>query len=660
MAVSMYQIGVGGLLTAQKQLAVTGHNIANVNTDGFSRQRADQITSDAQWASGNYWGTGVGVGDVRRMFDQFAYREQLSAGSKSSYASSMSANLGQLDAIMSDNNQVFDNNLNQFYTAVNGIVDVPNDPGIRQIMLDQSQVLSDQFNSQQTNLRLRKQMASGEIEQMSKRVSDIAVDIAGINKQLLASQGTNLSAGQPNDLLDKRDQLINELSSFTDVSTVLDNKLQMTVMIGQGSTIVTSDTAFSLQVVAGDPDTQETQLVLKGPKSSMTLDEFRLGGKIEAAFNYRDNYLKTASSELDLLALSISDTLNQSQANGLDLNGLQGNRLFTDINTAAMQSGRVFNNSNNTGTLQGQVQLTNTGQLTPDEYKITSDGLSYSMENLTSGSITALGAVGAGSYTTGAGFDFIETAGASAAGDSFLIRPLENGAANMRVELTQTDGIAASSAVGIRASEHNVSPGTVSISQVNDPVAAQAMAPLTVEVLEAPAGSGIFNYDVLDSLGVSIVGGPQAYTPPLQSVVLPPAPGAPVMSIEIEGMPSGLVANAPEQYFIEDVFGSGNGENALAMAKTQNAKVLYNGQQSFSSAFASSTSKVGAQAASAELSSSSQSIILEQAKARMQSVSGVNLDEEAANMLQYQQAYQAAAQVISVANTLFDTLLQSL
>jgi len=660
MAVNMYQIGVGGLLTAQKQLAVTGNNIANVNTDGYSRQRADQVSTTPEWSGGNYYGTGVQVSDVNRLFNQFAYREQLSSQTSFSYSSAMSSNLGQLDSIMSDNYQVFTHNLEQFYTAVTGIVDVPNDQGLRQIMLDQSQVLADQFNSQQTHLKQLQSFTSGEIEQIATQVSDIAKDISEINTQLMSGQGTYQASGQPNDLLDKRDGLVNDLAKLTDVTTVVDDKLQMTVMIAQGSTLVTGPTAFSMRAVAGDPDQKETQLVLQGAKIQVRLDETKLGGQLEGLFSYRDQNLKKVSAEIDLLALSISEVLNNQQAKGLDLDGQQGQNVFSDINSQAMQSSRVLNYSGNAGTLQSQVFISDTSQLTADEYKISTDGASYTIENLTTGTSTALGAIGAGTYNTGFGFDFIEASGAPASGDVYKLRPLENGAANIKLELSRNNSIAASSAVSIRGSENNVSPGGVTISTVNDPVAARALAPLTVEVLESPPASGSFSYDVLDDLGVSIVGGPQIYTPPMQTIDLPPLPASPILSIEIEGTPSGLVANAPEQFFIEDAFGAGNGENALDIANTQNKKVLYSGQQSFSSAYASSTATVGSAAASADLSLSSNSIMLEQAQSRQQSVSGVNLDEEAANMLQYQQAYQAAAQVVSVANTLFDTLLQSI
>lgn len=660
MAVNMYQIGVGGLLTAQKQLAVTGNNIANVNTDGYSRQRADQVTTNPDRIGGLYYGSGAQVNDVTRLYNQFAAREQVSNQSSYSYAQALSVNLDNLDVAMSNQNKVFAQNINGFYTTLNSIADTPNELGLRQIMLDQARILSDQFNGMQSDFDQIHKSVTGEIEESAKRISDLAQEIAALNSEMLTNKGTASVAGQPNDLMDQRDQLVNELAKFVNVSTVEDNNRLLTVMIGEGTTLVSGTEALSMTVVPGDPDPKQTEVALVTRTGQSHVGTGKLGGSLGALFQYRDHELKIANSEVNRLAIAFSQTMNDMQAQGLDLNGLQGSPIFSDINSAALQASRVMAYDNNTGNLQGGVNIIadDLASLTTDEYRISFDGVNYSMENMTDNSVTVLGAPGTGPFVTNAGFEFIENGGAPAAGDQFLIRPGQNAAASMQVILNQPAGVAASSAVDVTPSEYNISAGKVEVTNVADPVAARALAPLTVNVLET--APGVFQYDVLDGAGASIMGGPQAYTPPGITVDLPPLPAAPVMTIDITGTPSGLAPNAPEQYVINDAFGEGNGTNALNMALTQQAQIINGGRETFTSASANASSKVGSQAASIEVIRESSRVMFEQAQRRVQETSGVNLDEEAANMLQYQQAYQAASQIISVANTLFDTLMQSL
>ena len=662
MSVSLYQSGVSGLLAAQQQLATTGHNIANVNTDGYNRQRADQNASVGLNNGNNYIGGGTYIQDITRLYDQFSHKEQLLNQSKLGSADSLHARLTQLDQVMSTSGNAVVGSLDKFYQALNGIADNPNDSGLRTIVLNQASILSNDFNELTSNFDNMTKAVNGEIGQVANRISEISNELANLNKSIMHSQSPS-QGGQPNDLLDKRDQLVGELSQFTRVTTITDDNNLMTVMIGQGTTLVAGITPMTLQVSAGEPNAQETKLSLVSNNSSVAINASTLGGSLAANFEFRDEHLTQSRTEIDRLAMAISSTLNNSQASGLDLNGLQGANIFTDINSTQLQQGRSLAHSSNTGNTQVQITITDVSKLSTDEFEVRFDGPNFTLYNLTSGATSDLGLPGsgtpAGTHTASpdVGFSFVETnatlPSVPVAGDTFSIIPTKNSAALMEATLKDGNAIAASTAVDITPSDNNVSAGSIAIVGMFDPVNAQLAMPMRIDVLEV--STGVFTYTITDNTNTTSA--PIAYTPPSQEIDLPPLPSAATFTIEISGEPSGTGPNAPEQFFIGDAFGVGNGNHAVAMAKTQEVGVTNGGKETFSKSLAVSTSVVGAKASNAELTADTAQALFTQAYNRNQSTSGVNLDEEAANLLKFQQAYQAASQIISTANTIFDTIL---
>ena len=658
MTVSLYQTGVSGLLASQQQLATTGHNITNVNTEGYTRQRAEQSSAVGLQSGSNYMGSGTYVQDITRLYDQFSYKEQLLNKSSLASADALDGSLNQLNDIMSFSGQAIMNSVGQFYQALNGVADNPSDLGLRSIVLNQAEILSSDFRALNQNFDELEKSINGEVEQIAQKVSNISVELAKINETILQEQGI-IQTGQPNDLLDKRDQLVTELSQYTKVNTIEDSNGVMTVMIGQGTTLVAGITPLTVSVEAGDPDPLKMQLGLVGPNSTVAINGSTLGGSLAASFEFRDEHLMQVRSEINRLAMAISSTLNESQADGLDLNARQGTNIFTDINTTTLQQSRVLSPLSNGGNLQAQVNITDVSLLPTDEFEVRYDGTDYIMTNMSTGQSENLGAPGsgtpAGTHTTSFGFEFIETSGAPANDDSYIIRPTENSAALMQATLNDSSAIAASSAVDITPSDNNISSGKIDIVNMIDPINAQAAMPMRIDVLESPPGT--FNYTITDNTNTTSA--PIAYTPPSQVIDLPPLPATATFQVEISGQPSGLAPNSPEQFFIGDAFGVGNSSNAVSMALTQEQGVTNGGKETFSQSLAVSTSVVGSKSSSATLVAETAEALFTQAYNGNQATSGVNLDEEAANLLKFQQAYQAASKIISTANTIFDTILSA-
>jgi flagellar hook-associated protein 1 FlgK len=673
MSVSLYNTGVSGLLAAQQQLATTGHNIANVNTEGFNRQRAEQNSSVGVYSGGNFTGSGTYVNDITRIYNQFTYREQLHNQSNLSNADTLHKDLDQLNEIMSFSGGAINNSIDKFYQTMNGIADNPSDLGLRSIALNQAEILSSDFRTLNDNLDQLEKSANGEITQMADKISQISVELAKINEQILQGRDLTLN-GQPNDLLDARDRLVGELGEFTSVNTIVDANGIMTVMIGSGATLVAGITPLSLSVKSGDPDPKNTELRIVGPNSSVAINGAALGGSLAAKFEFRDEHLSQLTREVNRMTMAISQSLNQSQSAGLDLNAQQGLNIFTDINSTALQAGRVLSPSSNSGDLSASVNITDISKVPTDNFEIRYDGTDYIMTNMNDGNVQNLGAPGSGTYTPNPdyGFEFIELSGSPTTDDSYIIRPTENSTALMKVTLTDGKGIAASGAIDVTDSDNNVSDGNVNLINVTDPAAARAYTDtantgLLVDVYESAAG--VFSYRVYDADPLSPPPTPPSVVGAISSgtflagnsavINMPPSPASTAFQIEITGQPKGQGALAPEKFTIGDAFGIGNGKNATLMALTQEKGVVNNGKETFSQSMAISTSDVGSKASSAELVSDTAEALYTQAYNRNQEISGVNLDEEAANLMKFQQAYQASSRIISIANTIFDTLLQA-
>lgn len=656
MTINLYQTGVSGLLAAQQQLATTGHNIANVNTEGFSRQRAEQRPNIALESGSNFVGSGTYVNDITRLYNQFSYREQIINQSNLGGANAANQSLTQLNSILSSAGGAITSSLEQFYKSINSIADNPSDPGLRSIALNQAKTLSTNFNNLSQNFDRIEKATNSEIEQITNQISEISNEIASINERILNSNDLAQN-GAPNDLLDERDRLINKLAEYTNVNTVTDANGVMTVLIGDGNTLVAGITPLKVSTLVGLDDPLKTRIAITNGSTQIPLNSATLGGSLSAKIQFRDQDLAQVRSDINRVSLVLSDTLNNAQRQGLDLNQVRGTNFFRDINDSTSQSSRVLAYSSNTGGLQAAVGITNASLVPSNEFEVRYDGTNYQLVNLADGSTTALGNAGSGTYNTNFGFSFIERSGTPANGDRFTIRPTENSAALIKVELTNGSAIAASSAVKVTPSSNNISAGNVKIVSVADPIAARNAAPIRIDVLENPTGSGTYRYTITDRAGTTSA--PIAYTPPSQQVQLPPAPATSAFTVEIEGLPAGRAPNGPEQFTIGDAFGVANGENATFIAKTQDRGIINRGRETFSQSIGVATTKVGGQASAAQRSVETAQALFTQAFNRNQETSGVNLDEEAANLLRFQQAYQASSRIVSTANTLFDTILSA-
>ncbi|MBW8190835.1 flagellar hook-associated protein FlgK [Neiella marina] len=669
MPVDLYNLGVSGLLTAQQQLSTTSQNIANVDTDGYTRQQVIQGTQNALWEGGNYYGTGVYAQEVRRIYDQFAYNESIYHQSRYSYSETLTGRLQGLDDIMSNVGGNMLDSISEFYDALNSVVDQPTDVGIRQVMLDKAEAMTGIFNSLNASLEAQFESVNTDIETIAGRMDEIGEQVAELNRQIITASG-NGNGATPNDLLDRRDQLITELAEYTNVSTVEQASGAVTVIIGNGQTLVADNTAFGVSTIPGAPDVRDIEIVLTQGGNTIPLDGQNLGGQVAALFEYRDEELKLAMNELGLTAIAMSDAFNSQQAQGLDLNESFGNNLFTDINDTTLAQQRARVDTSNTGTSQLQVNITDVNSLTASDYYLQFDGSDYQLTDLDSGTTYNIGAPGAitmpdadGDGVSDIGFeveDFV--VGVPVNGDKWILTPTREFGGDIGVELSDPDQIAASSVFEVYESDTNVSPADVEIISVDptDPNFATAMNGMDFTFIENPAGSGTIEYDILDPSGTSLIGGATLLgaTPAQISY------GG--VTVEVTGNPIGQASTTvpagpgtPEVYSVNYAFGPGNNSNAVAMTEFQTTKLVKDGSMTIEGSYQNVVTQIGVHTETAAILHETNTTTFTSATTTLLQAGGVNLDEEASNLLKYQQSYTAAARIVTVAKEITDTLLNS-
>ncbi|MHA6963336.1 flagellar hook-associated protein FlgK [Zobellella denitrificans] len=648
MAVDMYQTGVSGLLAAQAQLATTGHNIANVNTEGYSRQRAEQLTTLSMFSGGQFYGTGTRVSDVTRMYQEYAFRDVLANNTERAGAEALYNHLSYLDKTLTHVNAGIAASLDDLYSAINAVVDNPGNLGNRELMLANAQDIADHFNDHYSSLEQELQIKNQDIRSRADHVSSLTAGIAELNQQIFNS-GLN---GTPNDLLDQRDRLIQELGQEVQITTLKDKNGMISVMLGGREPLVSGNQAYRMEARAGSPDPHQTELYLVSPGSNGLATRIKgdqsLGGQMGALFHYRDKVLGPNLSDMGKVAIAIAGAFNDIQRQGVDLNGNPGLNMFADINAPEAQ-GRRFLGSNSGVT--GAVAITDTGALTGGEYQLryqpNGDYLFTDVatgQKITVAAADVVAGPGTSLEITPPGLGFTLTlSDAPNTGDEMQVRPSRQGAAEMALNLNTGDQIAASGILMVTSNGDNTGTANPGVALTDGtPTLAKADYPLTLKV-EDDGGGGLL-YNVLDKNGNSLFSG------------VPDANG----DIAFNDVVLTMNGNAKlyDQFQIRQAAGSGNNVNALAFAGLQNKKWLNNGKSTVTDSLNQTAVELGSLTRNQRIRAEAAIAAFDQSYDRMLSTSGVNLDEEAANLLRFQQSYMAAARVVSVASETMNSLLQ--
>jgi flagellar hook-associated protein 1 FlgK len=546
MAVGLLGTAASGLHAFQRAISVTGHNISNANTEGYTRQRIELGTRPPSFTGQGFIGNGVQVESIERVFDEFVTERLRNTTSSSSQYETLALLSGRVSNLLGDDQAGLGNGLEAFFNAVQALADDPSSIPVRQVLLAEGESLIARFHNLDAQLDSMRNEINGGLSNMVAEINSLSTAIAEANRNIVdaTSQG---SGAAPNDLLDERDNLINRLSELVSVRTVEQDNGATNVFVGSGQSLVTGFLASELRTVPNDFDNRRFDIAVVGAGISTVITDNLTGGQLGATLEFRDRMLNPAQNGLGRIAVTVATEFNRQHTLGMDLDGAAGTDFFS------VTAPQVAANLNNTGaaSVTASFDGANIDDLSTDDYVLGFDGAAWALSRVSDGQPVSM---------TGSGPFFaeglqIDIGGSAAAGDRFLIRPTRSAGAEVSMLLGNPREIAAA----------------------------------------APAPS--------------------------------PAPG--------------------------------DNSNALLLANLQVAQTMENATASFQGAYGQLVGELGTQTRSAQINADAQGALLAQAQESRDAVSGVNLDEEAANLLRFQQAYQAIAQVISVADSTFQTLLSA-
>ena len=627
MSGSLIGIAVTGLASAQGGLVTVGHNVANVNTPGYSRQQAVQTTNLPQSSGAGFFGRGSNIETVRRAYDEFLAAQAWSMQASASHWGTALAQLQDVDRLLADADVGVMPALDGLFRAVNQVAAHPADAASRQSLLSASQGIAGRVRDLDAQLQRMGNTNERRIASTVAAVNTLGAQIAQLNERIALAAG---SAGQPpNDLLDHRDALVTALNKLARANVVTQSDGSLNVFLGSGQALVVGNRAY---VLGTGPDALDPSRLSIGLQSGGSLLAFRAqdleGGELGGLLAFRETALNPARNALGRIAMVLAANFNQQHKLGLDRGGQFGADVF------AAGAPRANAASTNTGTAQLAAAVTDYAGLTESDYRVQWDGTNWNVTRLSDNTPQSFATL----PQTVDGVSISVASGAVASGDSFLVLPTRDGAAGFAALLARSEQIAAAAPMRTSAAGGNTGSGSVSAGRANGPV---ANANLQQTVTLTFTAAGTFN---VNGVGTGNPAG-VAYTP-----------GAAISyngwTIQIDGAPAAgdtftVAANSN---------GSGDNRNAVLLAGLQTGALA--GGATLSGAYGQLLARVGNATHEADLSSTAQTRLLEETQARQASVSGVNLDEEAANLLRYQQAYQAAGKLVSVASLLFDTLLQ--
>ena len=545
-------IGTSALSALQRAITTTGHNIANVNTEGYSKQSVIFGARPPQDIGVGYLGSGTQIESIDRAYNQFLTTDVQTRTASNSYFQLYATTAGRLDELLADPSTSLSEAMDSFFTAAEAVSSSPTSLPERQVMLSEAETLVQRFqyvvgrvDDVATELNSRIDTSVAEINQLSE-------NIAVLNREI--ANATARGTGVPNDLLDQRDLLVTRLSGLVKTSTQPQEDGALNVFIGRGQPLVIGANAETLATET-DPQLSGTLRVTltAGPAISADVSEFLTGGELGASLTAADELIEPTRRELNLLAAGFAETFNAVQEGGDDLNGVDGVPMFTQVENIVRPASDVNDNTPNSGNATVSFTVTDVTQLTGDSYELEYTAGGVTLKNLTTNTVTTL----------------------------------------------------------------STNPQTVDGFEINY----SALVPGT--------GAGANEGDAF--------------------IIDPVFQAARLIDVEIDD--PALIAAAA------DGEAAGNNENILAMIELRDQSLLKGGTTSFTDMYSSLVTDVAVRTQRAKSSAETEETLLSSAIERQSSLQGVSLDEEAANLIRYQQAYQAAAQIVAVAGEVFDTLI---
>ncbi len=550
---SILYTGQQALQAHQTALQVTGQNIANVNTPGYSRERPDLVSVPTSITSP--FRSGVNVEAISRAYDRFVTAQVNTASSEFQSANAQADVLGQVEALFNDlgtEKSGLAGALAQLFDAFQAVAQQPRESAARAAVVKQGDTVAAAFHRLAEGLTTLRDERNTALGDAVTEVNRLTGQIASLNEEILKREID--PKNKANTLRDQQDALIKQLAEKVNITTFVGNTGQVTVLLGGGRPLIEGNQGSQLATHVDPDDPQRILIDLKDPDGNPTdVTASIRGGSLHGLLEVRDTVLPDLSRRLDRLAAQLTTSLNTTHSQGYGLDGTTGQNFFT----ARQVSGQALAANTGGGQLQN-VTVFDPTQLTLDDYRLTftANGAppTFDVINDRTGATVASGQ----SYTAGATLHFEglavtlgDNGTAPQAGDTFRIRTTRNAAQHIAVDSALQDD-----------------PRRVAAAQT-----------------------------------------PQA----------------------------------------------GDNTNALALAQLRDATSL--DDDTFGTYYQSVIGYVGHESQRTTKLTEQRQTILSGLETRRESLSGVSLDEEQVDLVRFQQAYNAAAQFIRIADELGQTIL---
>ncbi|MCZ6664175.1 MAG: flagellar hook-associated protein FlgK [Gammaproteobacteria bacterium] len=622
MTASTFNIGLSALRAFQQGLATTGHNIANVNTEGFSRQRVTFESREPQFIGIGFVGKGVDTQGIRRIANQFLIDQLRSTTSSQVNAAMMTDLIDQVDRQIG--NGLVADSMASFFNALNDANDDPRLMATRQVLMENARAMVARFAEQEDLLNGLSRSVNQQITGKIAEINTFTEAIAAINIDIARSAG--LAQGEaPSDLLDMRDKMLLDLSRLIGITTQPGNDGMINVLAGSGNLLVTGGTQVKLRAIPNSLDASRIEVAYDVAGTLAQITSSVDGGELGALIEFRDAVLEPTRNAIGRLAVGIALSVNKQHREGMDLNGALGGDLFS------LPAPNVNSLATNVGSISVVFDQNDVGGLTTSDYRLRHDGTDFILTRLSDNSMQTLS--GAGPFDVDG--ITISITGAPAAGDEYLINPTKLVPRAMRLATIDPAELALALPIRTQSEFANLGDAIVSIGEILDPTDPSLLA--TTQI--------VFN-DPPTTYQINGAGPLLAYTSGGNIDVNG-------WRIQVTGAPV-----AGDVFTIEsNAGGIGDNGNGLVLSRLQFTPILQGGTASYQEAYGILIGEVGSAAQQSRISRDALSALQENAQIARDGLSGVNLDEEAANLLRFQQAYQAAAQIIIAANEAFETLL---
>lgn len=630
---------VSGLTAFQRALSTTSHNIANVNTPGYSRQAAEFVTNPPSFFAGSYFGNGVSIASVTRAYDQFLTTEVRDSTSFFRGSQKFSELAGYIDDVLADPKGGISPMLHDFFESVQDVADDPASSTARYALINTAATLSARFQGFDQRFEELGHNTSADIRATIEEINSLVGQIRDINVALSDFAPSAASTQQSADLLDKRDALLNELAEKVDIQVIDEGENNLSIFIGNGQTMLSGSNAFSLAAQPDVGDPSRDVISYNGLINVFDISSNLSGGELGGLLDFRNNVLQPTRNALGRTAIGLAETFNAQMRDGMDLNGNLGQDFFSyDAPQSIAFSG-------NLGTPTVATVVSDVTALTVDNYVLDFDGANWTLTS-DSGSSASV-ANGAPATLVFEGLTLTINGATAVAGDRFTIKPTLAASGGLQVLTSDPNEIAAAAPIRSSASLNNLGSLDISAGIVTDVTDPNLLNTATL-TFDNPPTTLRADVDV-------VVGG----LPYLAGAAIPFSNN---MLIDANGWQVSLngAPQAGDVFTVEsNAGGSGDNRNALALAGLQSVGVFDGGIASLQEDYGSLVGFVGSQTLAANLERDAQESLLIQAIDRQSAKASVNLDEEAADLVRYQQAYEATARLISTAQTIFETLLNS-